>query len=190
MVKLNGLPRAAVERHRLGQRHGTNPADHRETSGWRMVMGQHQAPCEPTGSQAAGRSREAARTPPGTVGEHGSMLSRLVRVASSQGLPTSSRSLVRHHFKRLLPHLSLPDISLYDLRHTAATLAFVAVVPPRVVFEQLGHVSATLIPDVYSRAFPQMQDAAAAKVEAHYSVRSPDSGLSRPLGTPLAHKSS
>jgi len=85
---------------------------------------------------------------------------------NSRGFPISRRSLAQHHFKPLLRRLGLPDIRLYNLRHTAATLGLVAGVPPKVVSEQLGHASAAFTLDVYSHVLPQMQDAAAAKVEA------------------------
>lgn len=42
-------------------------------------------------------------------------------------------------FKSTLELAGLPRIRLYDLRHTAATLALEAGVPPKVVSEQLGH---------------------------------------------------
>jgi integrase len=61
---------------------------------------------------------------------------------------------------------SLPNIRLYDLRHTAATLALTVGVSPKVVSEQLGHTSAAFTLDVYSHVLPHMQDDAAAKVEA------------------------
>jgi integrase len=57
-------------------------------------------------------------------------------------------------------------IRLYDLRHTAATLALTVGVSPKVVSEQLGHSSAGFTLGVYSHVLPRMQDDAAAKVEA------------------------
>src|ERR1017187_8780582 len=63
-------------------------------------------------------------------------------------------------------HGGLPNIRLYDLRHTAATLALVAGVSPKVVSEQLGHASMAFTLEVYSHVLPHMQDAAAMKVEA------------------------
>ena len=57
------------------------------------------------------------------------------------------------------------DFRLYDLRHTAATLALAAGVQPKVVSEMLGHASAAFTLDVYSHLLPHMQDSAAAKVE-------------------------
>lgn len=67
----------------------------------------------------------------------------------------------------MLKAAKLPeDFRLYDLRHTAATLALCAGVPPKVVSEMLGHASAAFTLDVYSHVLPHMQDSAAAKVEA------------------------
>ncbi len=40
-------------------------------------------------------------------------------------------------FKSILKEAALPMIRLYDLRHTGATLALAAGVPPKVVSEQL-----------------------------------------------------
>jgi integrase len=69
-------------------------------------------------------------------------------------------------FKSVLRKTGLPAIRLYDLRHTGATLALAAGVPPKVVSEQLGHASAAFTLDIYSHVLPHMQEEAAAKVEA------------------------
>jgi len=69
-------------------------------------------------------------------------------------------------FTSILRQTGLPIIRLYDLRHTGATLALAAGVPPKVVSEQLGHASAAFTLDIYSHVLPHMQDDAAAKVEA------------------------
>jgi integrase len=42
--------------------------------------------------------------------------------ASEVGTPMMHRNLLRRHFKPLLSKANLPDIRLYDLRHTTATL--------------------------------------------------------------------
>ena len=80
------------------------------------------------------------------------------------GRPIHSDNLARE-FKAMLRGASLPMIRLYDLRHTAATLALSAGVPPKVVAEQLGHASAAFTLDVYSHLLPHMQEEAAMKVE-------------------------
>lgn len=67
----------------------------------------------------------------------------------------------------VLKAANLPtNFRLYDLRHTAATLALEAGVQPKVVSEMLGHASAAFTLDVYSHVLPHMQESAAAKVEA------------------------
>lgn len=82
------------------------------------------------------------------------------------GRPVNVNSLVYKHFKPILKRAGLPNIRLYDLRHTAATLALIVGVSPKVVSEQLGHTSAAFTLDVYSHVLPHMQGDAAAKVEA------------------------
>ena len=82
---------------------------------------------------------------------------------SEFGGPVNLNSLVYKHFKPILTRTRLPMIQLYDLRHTAATLALTVGVSPKVVAEQLGHTSAAFTLDVYSHVLPHMQDDAAAK---------------------------
>jgi len=82
------------------------------------------------------------------------------------GRPVNVDSLVYKHFKPILKKAGLPNIRLYDLRHTAATIALAVGVSPKVVSEQLGHTSVAFTLDVYSHVLPHMQDDAAVKVEA------------------------
>src|SRR5215470_20254088 len=49
------------------------------------------------------------------------------------GRPVNVNSLVSKHFKPILKRSGLPNIRLYDLRHTAATLALTVSVSPKVV---------------------------------------------------------
>src|ERR1700721_812570 len=74
------------------------------------------------------------------------------------GRPVNVNNLVYKHFKPILKRAGLPDIRLYDLRHTAATLALSVRVSPKVVSEQLGHTSAAFTLDVYSQVHPPRQD--------------------------------
>jgi integrase len=85
---------------------------------------------------------------------------------NTNGNPLNERNLVQRNFQVILEHAKLPRIRLYDLRHTAATLALAAGVPAKVVSEQLGHASVAFTLDTYSHVLPHMQDAAAAQVEA------------------------
>jgi integrase len=87
------------------------------------------------------------------------------------GRPIDSDKLARQ-IKSILEQAGLPMIRLYDLRHTGATLALAAGVPPKVVSEQLGHASAAFTLDIYSHVLPHMQEEAAAKVEAVLTGRS------------------
>jgi len=85
---------------------------------------------------------------------------------TTDGEPINEKYLVKKHFKPLLRESGLPNIRLYDLRHTFATLALTVGVPPKVVSEQLGHASAAFTLDTYSHVLPHMQEEAAAKMEA------------------------
>ena len=73
------------------------------------------------------------------------------------GEPINEDYLVKKHFKPILREAGLPDIRLYDLRHTSATLALTVGVPPKVVSEQLGHASAAFTLDTYSHMLPHMR---------------------------------
>jgi len=65
-------------------------------------------------------------------------------------------------FDRCVEKLSVPAISLHDLRHTHATLLLKAGVPVKVVSERLGHASAAFTMSVYQHVLPGMQAKAAA----------------------------
>ncbi|MDN3357332.1 tyrosine-type recombinase/integrase [Actinomadura sp. DC4] len=55
----------------------------------------------------------------------------------------------------------LPEIRLYDLRHTHATLLLIKGVPVKVVSERLGHASPTVTLTVYAHVLPGNQRDAA-----------------------------
>lgn len=85
--------------------------------------------------------------------------------AASNGEPLSDKNLTRRHFKPILKDAKLPDIRLYDLRHTCATLLLSAGVNPKIVSERLGHASITLTLDTYSHVLPDMQQSAADELD-------------------------
>lgn len=87
------------------------------------------------------------------------------------GHPIHSDKLAQR-FKAILRKAGLPIVRLYDLRHTSATLALAAGVPPKVVAEQLGHQSSAFTLDQYSHVLPHMQQEAAARVEGLLFPRS------------------
>ena len=59
----------------------------------------------------------------------------------------------------------LKPLCPYDLRHTCATLLLAGGEHPKVVAERLGHSSTVMTMDVYSHVLPDMQEAAADKLE-------------------------
>jgi integrase len=81
------------------------------------------------------------------------------------GEPINADNLAKH-FRSILDLAGVPRKRLYDLRHSAATIALAAGVPPKVVSEQLGHASTAFTLDTYAHVLPHMQDEAAARVEA------------------------
>jgi integrase len=85
--------------------------------------------------------------------------------ATELGTPISSKNLRDRHFKPLMAKADLPEIRLYDLRHTTATLLLSAGENPKVVSERLGHASIVLTLDTYSHVLPSMQRDATTKIE-------------------------
>jgi integrase len=85
---------------------------------------------------------------------------------SSSGSPISIRNLERRHFKPILVAAKLPNIRLYDLRHSCATLLLIAGEHPKVVAERLGHANISLTLEVYSHVMPTMQESATEKLSA------------------------
>ena len=85
--------------------------------------------------------------------------------AAENGEPMSDKNIYRRHFKPILRDAKLPEVRLYDLRHTCATLLLAAGENPKIVSERLGHASITLTLDTYSHVLPDMQQAAVEKLE-------------------------
>jgi len=83
-----------------------------------------------------------------------------------RGGPIRESRFVVRYFKPFLKAAGLPNIRLYDLRHTSATLGIAAGVSAKIISEQLGHASVAFTLDVYSHVLPHMQEAAAKKVES------------------------
>ncbi len=85
--------------------------------------------------------------------------------ASEIGTPLQKKNIRDRHFKPLLKKAKLPEIRLYDLRHTTATLLLSEGVNPKIVSERLGHASIVLTLDTYSHVLPTMQEDATEKLE-------------------------
>lgn len=90
---------------------------------------------------------------------------------SDVGTPLGIRNLSRV-FKSALVACDLPDLRLYDLRHTAATIALVAGVPLKVVSERLGHASIKITADTYQHVIPSLQRDAADRIDAAFGGES------------------
>lgn len=84
--------------------------------------------------------------------------------ACSNGNPLSITN-VKRHFKTLLKDAELPDIRLYDLRHTCATLLLSTGENSKVTSERLGHSNVAITLNIYSHVLPSMQEEAATKLE-------------------------
>jgi integrase len=72
---------------------------------------------------------------------------------------------VRGEFKKVAKAAELPDLTVYALRHSCATLLLERGVPLKVVSERLGHSTIALTADTYSHVTPSMQKQAADVLE-------------------------
>jgi integrase len=70
------------------------------------------------------------------------------------------QNIVIDHYKPILKKAKLPNLRLYDLRHSAATLLFAAGAPTKVVSEVLGHASVNLTQNTYIHVIPGMHQQA------------------------------
>ena len=60
----------------------------------------------------------------------------------------------------------MPELTLHELRHTAATLMLSEGVPPKVASVRLGHATVALTLDLYGHVLPKDDQAAADAVGA------------------------
>ena len=90
--------------------------------------------------------------------------------ARSTGEPLESNNLKKRYFKPILEAAGLPDMRLYHLRPTAATLRLVNGEHPKVVQEMLGHASITLTMDTYAHVLPGMQEELAVRLDQLLSL--------------------
>jgi len=104
---------------------------------------------------------------------------------SGTGSPLKQRT-VKREFRRLLEAAGIRPIRLYDLRHTAATLAVAAGVSVKVISDQLGHASISFTLERYSHVLPSIQDEAAARIERMLMGSLPDAS-NYVLAVPVEH---
>ncbi len=76
---------------------------------------------------------------------------------SEIGTPLSIPNLTYRYFRPILTKAKIPQIRLYDLRHSHATLLLIAEVNPKVVAERLGHSTIVQTLNTYSHVIPSMQ---------------------------------
>lgn len=81
------------------------------------------------------------------------------------GTPLSIPNLTYRYFRPILIAAALPQIRLYDLRHSHATLLLAADEHLKVVSERLGHSTIRLTADTYSHVLEGMQQGTATKLE-------------------------
>lgn len=80
------------------------------------------------------------------------------------GTPHSIPNLTYRYYRPILKKAGLPQIRLYDLLHSHATLLLIAEENPKVVAERLGHSTIVLTMDTYSHVTPSMQKNATDKL--------------------------
>jgi integrase len=81
------------------------------------------------------------------------------------GGPLSIPNLTYRYFRPILKKANLPQIRLYDLRHSHATLLLLADEHLKVVSERLGHSTIRLTADTYSHVLESMQQQTSRKLE-------------------------
>ncbi|MGV2387276.1 MAG UNVERIFIED_CONTAM: tyrosine-type recombinase/integrase, partial [Thermobifida fusca] len=75
-------------------------------------------------------------------------------------------SISGRQFQQLQEKAKVPRIRFHDLRHTHATWMLMNVEHPKVVSERLGHTTPTLFMTTYSHVIPEMDRAAADRLDA------------------------
>jgi integrase len=105
------------------------------------------------------RKQNEARLKSGAAWENNDLV-----FCSELGTPHSMPNLTYRYFRPILKSAGLPQIRLYDLRHSHATLLLIAEENPKVVAERLGHSTIVLTMDTYSHVVPSMQKNATDKL--------------------------
>lgn len=81
------------------------------------------------------------------------------------GGPLSIPNLTYRYFRPILTAAKLPQMRLYDLRHSHATLLLVADEQLKVVSQRLGHSTIRLTADTFQHVLEGMQQGTATKLE-------------------------
>lgn len=86
--------------------------------------------------------------------------------SGSLGAPYTIPGLTKQGFKPALAKAGLPKFSLYSLRHSHAVMLLSNGENPKVAAERLGHSTIVLTLDTYQHVLPDMQQAAAERIES------------------------
>lgn len=92
--------------------------------------------------------------------------SDLRAATDSLGHPLQINNLGQREYARLIKAADVRPIKFHGLRHTCATLLLQAGQPVHVVSERLGHAKVSMTMEVYAHVLPDMQQDAAAKLNA------------------------
>lgn len=91
---------------------------------------------------------------------------------STIGTVIEHQNIVKRHFKPLLRAAGLPEVRLYDLRHSYASLRHSAGHSLLQVSRGLGHSTIRLTGDMYSHLFREEERATAADLDRMLSQAS------------------
>ncbi len=83
---------------------------------------------------------------------------------SSTGTHPRQSNLLRRHFKPILTAAKLPEMRVYELRHSAASILLALGENPKVVQERLGHRDVGLTLNTYSHVVHGLQQQATARM--------------------------
>jgi integrase len=86
-------------------------------------------------------------------------------LTTGRGTPINPNN-IRKPFDALIAAAGVPAITPHGLRHTHATMLLRQGVQPKIVSERLGHANIGVTLDTYSHVLPDMQDTAAAAIDA------------------------
>jgi integrase len=90
----------------------------------------------------------------------------LERPGEMLGHPLQINNLGQRDFAKIIKQTELRPIKFHGLRHTCASLLLQAGQPIHVVSERLGHSQVTMTLEVYAHVLPNMQQAAADRLNA------------------------
>jgi len=82
--------------------------------------------------------------------------------ANETGDPLEARNVTNRHFKKILQTAELPNIRLYDLRHSCLSMLADEGLDPKIIQERAGHASIKTTYDNYVHVHPDGQARATA----------------------------